>query len=43
MDLSPVIGQVGWGTTIGLKLVSHETGTTPTTTFLIDDASTHES
>lgn len=43
VDLSPVIGQVGWGTTIGLKLVSHETGTSPTTAFLIDDASGRES
>ncbi|MEU7092095.1 Ig domain-containing protein [Kitasatospora aureofaciens] len=43
VDLSPFIGQVGWGTTIGLKLVSHETGATPGTAFLIDDASARES
>ncbi|MFJ9840242.1 Ig domain-containing protein [Kitasatospora sp. NPDC101155] len=43
VDLSSVIAQVGWGTTIGLKLVSHETGATPTTAFLIDDASGRES
>ncbi|MFE0462514.1 Ig domain-containing protein [Kitasatospora sp. NPDC058965] len=42
VDLTPFIGQVGWGTTIGLKLVSHETGATPQTAFLIDDASARE-
>ncbi len=42
VDLSPFIGQVGWGTTIGLKLVSHESGSTPQTAFLIDDASARE-
>ncbi|MDH6118576.1 hypothetical protein ABH930_003521 [Kitasatospora sp. GAS204A] len=42
VDLSPFISQVGWGTTIGLQLVSHETGSTPGTAFLIDDASAHE-
>ncbi|MCX4749362.1 Ig domain-containing protein [Kitasatospora sp. NBC_01287] len=43
VDLSPFISQVGWGTTIGLRLVSHETGSTPSTAFLVDDASAHES
>jgi hypothetical protein len=42
VDLAPFINQVGWGTTITLKLVSHEVGTTPATAFLIDDASAHE-
>lgn len=42
VNLTPFIGQVGWGTTINLKLVSHESGSTPTTAFLIDDASVHE-
>lgn len=43
VDLSPFISQVGWGATIGLQLVSHESGLTPTTAFLIDDTSAHES
>ncbi len=42
VDVSSYINQVGWGTTIGLKLVSHEPGSTPTTAFLVDDASAHE-
>jgi hypothetical protein len=42
VDLSPFIGQVGWGTTIGLKLVSHESAANPQTAFLIDDASARE-
>ncbi|PYC67436.1 hypothetical protein C7C46_30325 [Streptomyces tateyamensis] len=42
VDLTPFIKQVGWGTTIGLKLVSHESGADPRTAFLIDDASARE-
>ncbi len=42
VDLSPFIAQVGWGTTIGLELVSNETGSTPTTAFLVDDTSATE-
>ncbi|MEZ0028414.1 hypothetical protein P3T36_005684 [Kitasatospora sp. MAP12-15] len=43
VDLTPFINQVGFGTTIGLQLVSNETGATPTTAFLVDDASGRES
>lgn len=43
VDLTPIINQVGFGTTIGLELVSNETGATPTTAFLVDDASGRES
>ncbi|MBC3840186.1 hypothetical protein GXW82_08270 [Streptacidiphilus sp. 4-A2] len=42
VDLSPFIAQVGWGTTIGLELVSNETGSTPATAFLVDDTSATE-
>ncbi|MGF1427643.1 Ig domain-containing protein [Kitasatospora sp. LaBMicrA B282] len=42
VDLTPFINQVGFGTTIELQLVSHEAGATPTTAFLVDDASAHE-
>ncbi|MFE9424012.1 putative Ig domain-containing protein [Kitasatospora sp. NPDC006697] len=42
VDVTPFIQQVGWGTTIELKLVSHESSTNPGTAFLIDDASAHE-
>jgi hypothetical protein len=42
VDLTPFISQVGWGTTVGLELVSNETGTTPSTAFLVDDAAAYE-
>lgn len=42
VDLTPFIAQVGWGTTVGLELVSNETGTTPATSFLVDDTSATE-
>ncbi|WP_051966559.1 Ig domain-containing protein [Kitasatospora mediocidica] len=42
VDLSPYLNQVGWGTTIGLELVSHESGSAATTAFLVDDASARE-
>jgi len=42
VDLSPFIAKVGWGTTIGLELVSDETGSTPATAFLVDDTSATE-
>ena len=43
VDLTPFVNQVGFGTTIGLELVSNETGATPTTAFLVDDTSGRES
>lgn len=42
VDLSPYLNQVGFGTTIGLELVSTETGPTARTAFLVDDASVRE-
>ncbi|MFI9271463.1 Ig domain-containing protein [Kitasatospora sp. NPDC052896] len=42
VDLTPYLNQVGFGTTIGLELVAHETGSTPSTAFLVDDTSARE-
>ncbi|GAA1248886.1 hypothetical protein GCM10009665_44690 [Kitasatospora nipponensis] len=42
VDLTPFLNQVGWGTTLGVQLVAHESGSTPSTAFLIDDASVRE-
>ncbi|MFE9426768.1 Ig domain-containing protein [Kitasatospora sp. NPDC006697] len=42
VDVSSFVKQVGWGTTVDLKLVAHESGATPGTAFLVDDASGRE-
>jgi hypothetical protein len=40
IDLTPFVNQgLGFGSTVGVKLVSHESGTAAQTAFLVDDAS----